>query len=109
MDQFGVEPDELEGSGRAARHFASALREELPKIAVASDAAVAGLADWKTARALAACAQAWSDALKSLAEGLDSAGGKLVRTADNYRDGDEVAHHTIRQLNPLDLFRTGGA
>ncbi|MFC8717487.1 hypothetical protein [Kitasatospora sp. NPDC057198] len=92
---FVVYPDELEQSGRTAQQTAEVIPGETGGILAASDQAEAGLRGWRTGTELNACTDEWKRLLDELSREMDSQGDKLIRTAANYRKGEEDAHRGL--------------
>ncbi|WP_354641845.1 type VII secretion target [Kitasatospora camelliae] len=93
---FRVHPTGLADAGQHARSTAERLRADAAAVAGPGDAAVAALPGWRTAAALHDCAEAWRVLLLRLVEELDGLGADLDRTAANYREAEDEAHHTLR-------------
>ncbi|MFG2825375.1 hypothetical protein ACGFX4_38840 [Kitasatospora sp. NPDC048365] len=92
---FGVNPGELEGSGRSAQEIAGRVPGETVKVVGSSDMASGGLKGWQVSGALRDCTGGWKALLDRLGADMDAYGGKLISMAQTYRAGDRDAAASV--------------
>ncbi|MGW4384175.1 hypothetical protein [Kitasatospora sp. NPDC004531] len=90
----------MEQSGRTAQHTAEAVPGETGGILAASDGAESSLRGWRTGIELNSCTDEWKRLLDNLSREMDSQGDKLIRTAANYRKGDQ---NSVREMTAVDV------
>ncbi|QKW21005.1 hypothetical protein HUT16_19835 [Kitasatospora sp. NA04385] len=106
---FAVAPEQLEQAGRTAQETAAAVPGETGGVLAASDRAENGLRGWRTAIELNACTDEWKRLLDDLSREMDSQGGKLIRTAANYRKGEDEANQGLGTAGSDVRARSGPA
>ncbi|MGX8906340.1 hypothetical protein ACR820_14130 [Streptomyces netropsis] len=85
---YWIDEDEVRKAGSAAIDVAKAIPDDIKVLYRPSDAAVAGLTDWQSAKALDDCLEAWVKALRSLSGMIETAGEKVIESAKGYKAED---------------------
>ncbi|MEV7215930.1 hypothetical protein AB0O31_22910 [Kitasatospora cineracea] len=97
---FTVSPDELDHSGRTAQQTAETIPDETTAVRSAADRAENNLTGWRTGIELAACTDEWKRVLDELSREMSSQGDRLIRTAANYRKGEQNAQQGLLPADP---------
>lgn len=85
---YWIDSGEVRKAGGAAHDIAKVIPEEIKTLYKPSDAAVAGLVGWQTAKAADECLDAWAKALRSLSGMLETTGDRLMESAKGYKAAD---------------------
>ncbi|MFF1644734.1 hypothetical protein [Streptomyces sp. NPDC058240] len=97
---FWIEPGEVRKAGDAAHKVAQDIPEDIKALFVPTDAAVAGLAGFQSARAIDDCLEAWTKALRSLAGMVGGAADAVSISSKGFTREDQERRNSFLGLSP---------
>ncbi|MGW8882128.1 hypothetical protein ACWGRV_23555 [Streptomyces sp. NPDC055663] len=97
---FWIEAGEVKKAAEAARKVAQDLPEDIKSLFKPTDAAVAGLVGFESARAIDDCLEAWVKALRSLAGMIGVAADVVDSTNKSFTHEDHERRRSFLGLGP---------
>lgn len=97
---FWIEAGEVKKAGEAARKVAQDLPEDIKSLFNPTDAAVAGLVGFESAKAIDDCLEAWAKALRSLAGMIESVADAVDSTNKSFAHEDHERRRSFLGLGP---------
>ncbi|MFJ4912048.1 hypothetical protein [Streptomyces sp. NPDC088726] len=91
-----IEPSEVHKAAEAARKVSHDLPEDIKALFTPTDTAVAGLMGFQSAQAIDDCLEAWTKALRSLADMVGSAADAVSGSGKSFTDEDQERRKAFR-------------
>ncbi|MFC0844800.1 hypothetical protein ACFH04_13935 [Streptomyces noboritoensis] len=97
---FWITPGEVQKAGESARKVAKDIPDEIKTLYKPTDAAVAGLAGFETAKAIDDCLEAWAKALRSLAGMVEGAADAVGSSSTSFTREDHERGKSFLGFGP---------
>ncbi|WP_329198136.1 hypothetical protein [Streptomyces sp. NBC_01435] len=97
---FWIEPGEVQKAGDAAQKVAQEIPKDINALFAPTDAAVAGLAGFRSAQAIDDCLEEWVKALRSLAGMVGGAADAVSDSSMSFTREDQERRNSFLGLDP---------
>ncbi|OAR23166.1 hypothetical protein A8W25_27040 [Streptomyces sp. ERV7] len=104
---FWITPGEVQKAGESARKVAKDIPDEIKTLYTPTDAAVAGLAGFETAKAIDDCLEAWAKALRSLAGMVEGAADAVGSSSTSFVREDHARGKSFQGFGPYAPYAPG--
>ncbi|WHM40082.1 type VII secretion target [Streptomyces sp. BPTC-684] len=104
---FWITPGEVQKAGDSARKVAKDIPDEIKTLYKPTDAAVAGLAGFETAKAIDDCLEAWAKALRSLAGMVEGAADAVGSSSTSFTREDHERGKSFLGFGPYTPYAPG--